>query len=48
MNWFAITIISIWFCAAIGTLGCKNWLPFFSAAVVTVLAGIGYVMSRSL
>ena len=42
MNWFAITIISIWICATIGA-GLTNDSECFSAAmIVTIAMGIGY------
>ena len=47
VNWFAITIIAIWFCAAIGSALTKNAKPFEAAVTATIIMGIGYFIMHS-
>jgi hypothetical protein len=44
VNWFAVTIISMWVCAAIGTVLSKDSQCFGAALVATILMGIGYCL----
>lgn len=42
VNWFAITIIGIWFSAALGTLFSRDSQCMGAAMVITFLMGVGY------
>ena len=47
VNWFGVTIISIWACATIG-VGLTNDSSCFDAAFfATVIMGIGYFLSHN-
>lgn len=41
INWFALTIIAIWICGAIGTAASKRNC-FMSCFWITLAMGIGY------
>lgn len=44
MNWYAVTIMCMWVCAAIGSMRTKDYLPFAFALVGTVAVGLGYLI----
>ena len=46
MNSFALTIMAMWFAAAIGTAFSKDSRCFGAALVATILMGIGYAILR--
>ena len=46
INWFAITIISIWFAAALGTIFSKDYQCMGVAGLTTIAMGIGYLILK--
>jgi hypothetical protein len=44
MNWWAVTVISIWLSAAVGSWGTKDEIPFVCALFGTTILGIGYLI----
>ena len=46
MNWFAVTIISIWFSSAIGTIFSKDPDCLAIALIITLIMGIGYLIYK--
>jgi hypothetical protein len=45
INWFVVMILGIWICAAVGALRQKDASNAFGpAAIVTIIAGIGYFL----
>lgn len=46
INWFAITIISIWICSTIGVILTKDVDGYTYSVVVTVITGIGYLFYK--
>jgi hypothetical protein len=44
INWFALTIMVMWISAAIGTAFSKDSQCFGTAAIVSLLMGVGYLI----
>jgi len=45
INWFAVTIISIWLLVTIGVIITKDSSAYIVAFLVTLFLGVGYLMA---
>lgn len=43
INWWAVTVLGIWVCAAIGSFAVKDYSPFVCAIFGTIVIVLAYL-----